>query len=123
MAARTAREVGHRPPDGAYVDGLVLEGCRWDPRIAALNEALPRQLHSHLPVVWLCPVVVDTHTHEQRGVYEAPVYRTSARHGKLSTTGHSSNFVMMAPLPTQLPAAHWVQRGVALICSLDDDRS
>lgn len=41
------------PEDGAYVNGLFLEGARWSSNIRALDESLPKILYSSLPIVSL----------------------------------------------------------------------
>ncbi|KAJ6666887.1 hypothetical protein lerEdw1_018889 [Lerista edwardsae] len=53
-------------------------------------------------------------------LYECPLYRTPGRSGILSTTGLSTNFVTTVNLPTLIPPSHWITRGVALLCQVDD---
>jgi dynein heavy chain len=99
-----------------HVNGLFLEGARWDYENEILNESEPKVLFTECPILWLKPC---TEQHEFK-FYKCPMYLTSERWGELKTTGHSSNFVIMIKLPTEKPAEHWIKRSVALLAQLDN---
>lgn len=71
-----------------------------------------------LPVIWFKPTRKQELDEKSR--YCCPLYRTSERKGVLSTTGHSTNFVLAVLLDTQNPPTHWIQRGTAMLSQLDD---
>jgi dynein heavy chain, axonemal len=104
--------------DGIFVEGLYLEGCKWNASLRELDESDPKVLFVECPQINLIPSLSKDLSHIQ--VYDCPVYKTSERRGVLSTTGHSSNFVLWIKLPTSRHDSHWVKRGVALLTQLDD---
>ncbi|TPX54258.1 hypothetical protein SeMB42_g00367 [Synchytrium endobioticum] len=105
-----------KPADGCYIRGLNLEGARWDAQRRLLVESRPKELYTDFPPIWLIPKA--NRKKPELGYYECPVYKTLTRAGTLSTTGHSTNFVFSIEVPSDLPQAHWIKRGVALILSL-----
>uniref|UniRef100_A0A8C4WR96 Dynein, axonemal, heavy chain 12 n=1 Tax=Eptatretus burgeri TaxID=7764 RepID=A0A8C4WR96_EPTBU len=93
------------PEDGVYITGLFLDGARWN-----LQYVMS-------PCIYLVQGKREEIHHGGR--YVCPVYKTSERRGMLSTTGHSTNFVIAIALSSDRPVQHWVKRGVALLCQLD----
>ncbi|XP_030372078.1 dynein heavy chain 3, axonemal [Scaptodrosophila lebanonensis] len=120
-------QVNVTPEVGAYIRGIFIEGARWNRKTKELDESFSKILFDTLPVVYLRPVLKtgeDAAGHGGGGdsdeIYDCPVYKTSERRGVLSTTGHSTNFVMYMQLKCSKTPMHWINRGTACLCQLDD---
>ncbi|CAD8170768.1 unnamed protein product [Paramecium pentaurelia] len=103
--------------DGTLIFGLFLEGCKWDYGREMIVESNPKVLTTLAPIIWLKPIQGELETKNQ---YVCPIYKTAERRGVLSTTGHSTNFIMNVNMPTEQSQHHWVKRGVAMLCQLSD---
>jgi dynein heavy chain len=134
----TAESITTSPEHGSYITGLFLEGARWDidgenkmgrdDLKGSLAESVPKELYQAMPVIWMLPKnikEIEAVVGEPGGtahVYVCPTYKTSARWGQLSTTGMSTNFVINIRLSmsSKHEQAHWIKRGVALLCQLNE---
>ncbi len=105
------------PSDGVLINGLFLDGGRWDAEAHSVADPRPGEIYSLMPIIHFIPAVNYTCP---PGDYSAPVYKTSVRAGTLSTTGMSTNLVMQVDLPSDQPPAHWIKAGTALLCQLND---
>lgn len=108
--------ITQKPEDGCYIYGMFLEGARWGTEIHALTESKPKELYSDLPLIQLLPVA--DRVQPKSGIYNCPLYKVLSRRGTLSTTGHSTNYVMPLELPSNEEEAVWIRAGVAAFLSL-----
>ena len=134
----SADKVQQGPKEGVYLDGLSLEGARWDLQSHSLAESLPKVLFDAVPIVFVSAVESATKKHRtssagsavvagsmsisangtggggaglhESDVYECPCYKYRMRQDRFH--------VITIPLPCGgRRAGHWILRGVALLCS------
>jgi len=115
LKIESENEITAAPKDGCYIHGLFLEGCCWDTQGHTLAESRPKELYTHFPPIHLDPV---KDREAATGIYICPVYKILTRAGTLSTTGHSTNFVISLEIPSMEMQDHWIKRGVALFTQL-----
>ncbi|XP_074844510.1 dynein axonemal heavy chain 14, partial [Carettochelys insculpta] len=113
--------------NGVVVFGLYIDGAQWNPTTHVLEEPFIYDRFYPLPeIVFLPQQIIQARRvcpdEDQRELmhYECPLYRTPQRAGILLSTGLSTNFVTTVSLPTLRMPSHWVTRGVAMLCQLDD---
>jgi len=117
-------ESATKPENGVKIFGMFMQGGRWDREKHAVGDSDPGILFTQMPIILLDPVVTDGKKinvfASPEGFYRCPMYKTSTRAGTLSTTGHSTNYVVALNLPSLHDAEHWVMCGVAMLTQLDD---
>jgi dynein heavy chain len=111
-----------KPDTGCLVYGLFMDGARWDDTDGVIAESFPKKLFDEIPHIHILPCESSKDTTDKKTMYTSPVYKTSERKGTLSTTGHSTNFVMsmLLPMAKQHNEKYWTKRGLACLTQLDD---
>ncbi len=72
------------PQDGVLVHGLFMDGFRWDDDNMVIEDSLAGEMYSVLPMIHMEPKMDFV---PDDADYIAPLYKTGARAGILSTTG------------------------------------
>mmetsp|Transcript_26215 Transcript_26215/g.18602 ORF Transcript_26215/g.18602 Transcript_26215/m.18602 type:complete len:82 (-) Transcript_26215:144-389(-) len=76
-------------------------------------------LYNKVPIIHLLPCEKTKLNYHPEKYYKCPLYKTVERWGVLTTTGHSSNFIITVYMPMddrKHTSAHWVKRGAAMVC-------
>lgn len=105
------------PEEGIYLHGLFMDGVAWDYEEGVMTEQEYGTMYVRAPVINFVPWKGKVSNDEK---YLCPLYKTSVRAGTLSTTGHSTNFVLSIELETSEHPSHWVLRGAAMLTMLND---
>jgi len=112
--------VENAPETGCYISGLFLEGATWDSEKGILEESPYKVLYKAMPIIRFIPTEEAKDYNKVADIYTCPVYKTSDRRGTLSTTGHSTNFILPIYLKSEKPKEWWIKRGVAMITQLNE---
>ncbi|KAI3384925.1 hypothetical protein SNEBB_000114 [Seison nebaliae] len=103
--------------DGVLIHGLYMDACKWDIDVKSIVDCSEGEMNPMLPVLHMEPT--DNFIDDPND-YIAPLYKTAERAGTLSTTGHSTNFVVPVNLQSQETRDYWIMKGAALLCQLSE---
>ena len=103
-------------PEGVYVYGLFVEGCRFDMQKGLLEESEPGVMSTIAPIINFVPT--ENYVPDERD-FSMPVYKTPVRAGTLSTTGHSTNFIIAIECQSKKKPDFWVLNGAAFTCAVN----
>ena len=114
----SADKIKNQPEDGILVEGLFIEGAKWDKANNGLTECGQTELISTLPIVHLLPTKEAKKPAEEKKIYECPMYRTQNRGtGALDLP----NYIMSVYIPSgSEDPDHWVLRSVAVFITVQD---
>lgn len=95
------------PRDGAYIQGLFMEGARWDVQAGIIMDSRLKELFPPMPVINVRAITQDKQ--DLRNMYECPVYKTRTR---------GPTYIWTFNLKTKDKPAKWTLAGVALLLQI-----
>jgi dynein heavy chain, axonemal len=101
----SVEEVEGASRDGAYINGLSVQGARWDVQGNMLERSKPKEMFCRMPVINVKAMAADK-VDVSQGIYVCPTYKTEFR---------GPTFVFCAQLKTRASSGKWVLAGVAMI--------
>jgi dynein heavy chain, axonemal len=106
------KEVTKRLEQGTYIQGLYLEGARWNMEEDCLDVQRPKELVTEMPLIQIIPV--EANKLKLRGTIKTPVYITQARKNAMGV-----GMVFEADIKSKRHESHWVLQGVAMVLNTD----
>lgn len=104
VTKKTKKDFTSAPREGAYINGMYIEGARWDINVNSIVDSKLKELFPAMPVIYV--LAVPQEKKEVKNVYECPVYKTRVR---------GPTFVWTFNLKTKYKASKWALAGVCLL--------
>ena len=94
-------DITKRLEQGTYVQGLYIEGARWNQEKDCLDYQMPKELVQEMPLIQIIPV--EANKLKLRGTLKTPVYITQARKNAMGV-----GLVFEADIKTKQHPSHWI---------------
>ena len=101
---KNKEDINAPPREGAYLNGLFMEGARWDSGAGTIAESKLKELTPSMPVLYVKAIPIDRM--ESKNIYACPVYKTRDR---------GPTFVWTFNLKSKEKSSKWILGGVALL--------
>lgn len=95
------------PLEGAYINGIYMEGARWDIQQNCIGVAHLKELFPMMPVIYVKAITQDKQA--SKNIYECPLYKTRVR---------ESTYVWSFDLKSKENPSKWILGGVCLLLQL-----
>lgn len=97
-----------------------MDGGSWNRELQCVDEVRMHELCDRLPIICMFPEHKSSMGPETKSSFHAPVYKTLERRGVCTRNSHSTNFVMFINLKSRQLPRHWIERGTAIVCQLNE---